>query len=172
MNNFLGNGNKSEDTIKMAVSEGTGLSQTDTDSHRLLQIAASFKNPNVFLKVIALVLIYICLVLVLMLAPSKILYDPEYYWIIIPWIFIWISITLPPTLLGHRMPLQVELAILIFGMITFIASGGVVIDLYAKAASSDSDDSRQKTLALGSMCIITGFVFFVDVVFTAFNVAK
>ena len=71
------------------------------------------------------------------------------------------------------MPLQVELAILILGMITFIASGGVVIDLYVVAASSDSGVySGQKTLALGSMCIITGLVFFVDVVFTALDISK
>ena len=64
-----------------------------------------------------------------------------------------------------------ELALLILGMLMFIASGGVVIDQYATAANA-LNSARPAALALGSMCIFTGLVFFVDVVFTALDISK
>ena len=62
----------------------------------------------------------------------------------------------------------------------FIASGGAVIEQYVKAASSINfggqnivlNLARPPALALGFMCIITGLIFFVDVVFTALEIAK
>ena len=66
------------------------------------------------------------------------------------------------------------------GTLMFIASGGVVIDQYVSAASSVNfvgqnfvlNSARPSALGLGSMCIITGLVFLVDVVFTALDIAK
>ena len=55
----------------------------------------------------------------------------------------------------------------------FIASGGVVIDQYAAAAAANVlNSARPAALALGSMCIFTGLVFLVDVVFTALDISK
>ena len=70
-----------------------------------------------------------------------------------------------------------ELLTIVLGVIMFLASGSVVIHVYRRSSAAAALISAGRAfidagLALGSMCIITAAVMFVDLVFLAKKVKK
>jgi len=128
-------------------------------------VRASFKKPNGFLKLIALVLIIICIGLARDLHGSGgSLGGIDYNWLVITTTAGFCIIILL-LIIGRAMggmPIQVELVALLLGTIMFVASGSVVIDTYRSSLFKN----RDQALALGSMCIITGLVMFIDMALT------
>jgi len=126
-------------------------------------VKASFRKPNGFLKLITLVLIIICIGLAR--GGGSIRGDevnPDYSWLVITTTCGFCIITLL-LIIGRAMggmPIQVELVALLLGTIMFVASGSVVIDTHRTLTGNST------ALPLGSMCIITGLVMFIDMALT------
>jgi len=125
-------------------------------------VKASFRKPNGFLKLITLVLIIICIGLARGSIRGEIGFPIDYYWLVITTTCGFCIITLL-LIIGRAMggmPIQVELVALLLGTIMFVASGSVVIDTHRTLTGNST------ALPLGSMCIITGLVMFIDMALT------
>jgi len=135
-------------------------------------VKASFRKPNGFLKLITLVLIIICIGLarggrsirgeIGFPIDLNERVHPDYSWLVITTTCGFCIITLL-LIIGRAMggmPIQVELVALLLGTIMFVASGSVVIDTHRTLTGNST------ALALGSMCIITGLVMFIDMALT------
>jgi len=135
-------------------------------------VKASFRQPNGFLKLIALVLIIICIGL----ARGGVKGYPvplttDYDWLVTTTTcgFCIIMLLLIIARAMGGMAIQAELVALLLGTIMFIASGSVVIDQHREGIIPST---RNPALALGSICIGTALVMFVDMALTAKNMKK
>jgi len=135
-------------------------------------VRASFRRPNGFLKLIALVLIIVCIGL----ARGGFKGDPlGYNYIDYSWLVITTTcgfcIVMFLLIIGRAMggmPPQVNLVALLLGTIMFIASGSVVIDTH----NNSSLETYQPAMALGSICIAVALVMFVDMALEAKDLKK
>jgi len=135
-------------------------------------VKASFRQPNGFLKLIALVHIIICIGLARGgVKGSPIPLSVDYDWLVTTTTcgFCIIMFLLIIARAMGGMAVQAELVALLLGTIMFIASGSVVIDTHRQSIITGI---YNPAMALGAICIATALVMFVDMALTAKNIKK